>query len=48
MSVWGYWEAPLYFSSGTLAIIGVVDPLSRFLVIMFLPAALLEMVREYG
>jgi hypothetical protein len=44
ISVWGLLGAPLYFASGMLAIIGLVDPLSPILVILFLPAALLEMV----
>jgi hypothetical protein len=44
MSVWGLLGAPLYFTSGMLGIIGLVDPLSPILVILFLPAALLEIV----
>ena len=44
MSVWGLLGAPLYFASGMLAMIGLVDPLSPILVFLFLPAALLEMV----
>lgn len=44
ISVWGLIGAPLYFASGMLAMIGLVDPLSPILVLLFLPAALLEMV----
>jgi len=44
ISVWGFIGAPLYFASGLLAMFGLVDPLSPILVLLFLPAALLEMV----
>ena len=44
MSVWGLLGAPLYFTSGFLSIFNLVDPFSPLLVILFLPAALLEMV----
>ena len=44
MSVWGLAAAPLYLASGLLAMYGIVDPFSPILVLLFLPAALLEMV----
>jgi hypothetical protein len=44
ISIWGLVGAPLYLASGLLAMFGLVDPLSPILVLMFLPAALLEMV----
>ena len=44
ISVWGLIGAPLYLASGLLAMFDVVDPLSPVLVLLFLPAALLEMV----
>jgi hypothetical protein len=44
ISVWGLMGAPLYLASGLLAMFGLVDPLSPLLVVLFLPAALLEMV----
>lgn len=44
ISVWGLVGAPLYFASGMLAIFGLVDPSSTFSILLFLPAALLEMV----
>ena len=44
MSVWGLLGAPLYLASGFLAMFNLVDPYSPILVILFLPAALLEMV----
>ena len=44
ISVWGLIGAPLYLASGLLAMFGLVDPLSPILVLLFLPAALLEMV----
>jgi len=44
ISVWGLIAAPLYLSSGLLAMFGLVDPFSPILVLLFLPAALLEMV----
>ena len=44
ISVWGLLGAPLYFASGMLAIIGLVDPSSTFSILLFFPAALLEMV----
>ncbi len=42
--VWGFIAAPLYFASGLLAMFGLVDAFSPILVLLFLPAALLEMV----
>jgi hypothetical protein len=44
ISVWGMIGAPLYLASGLLGLFGLVDPLSPILVLLFLPAALLEMV----
>jgi hypothetical protein len=44
ISVWGLIAAPLYLASGLLAMFSLVGPLSPILVILFLPAALLEMV----
>ena len=44
ISVWGLIGAPLYFASGMLAIFGLVDPSSTFSILLFIPAALLEMV----
>lgn len=44
ISVWGLLGAPLYFASGMLAIIGLFDPSSTFSILLFFPAALLEMV----
>lgn len=44
ISVWGLAAAPLYFGSGLLPMFGLVDPLSPLGTILFLPAALLEMV----
>ncbi|MFC1878769.1 DUF4386 domain-containing protein [Chloroflexota bacterium] len=44
ISVWGFIGAPLYLASGLLGIFGLVDPLSPILVLLFLPAAILEMV----
>ncbi len=43
ISVWGLVGAPLYFASGLLPMFGL-DPLSPILIILFIPAALLEMV----
>ena len=37
-------SATFYLASGLLAMFGLVDPLSPVLVVLFLPAALLEMV----
>ena len=44
ISVWGLIGAPLYFASGFLGMIGLVDPSSTLSVLLFIPAALLEMV----
>ena len=44
ISVWGLLGAPLYFASGMLTLFGLVDPSSTFSILLFLPAALLEMV----
>ena len=44
MSVWGLIGAPLYFASGMLGMIGLVDPSSTLSILLFIPAALLEMV----
>jgi hypothetical protein len=44
ISVWGLLGAPLYLASGLLGMFGLVDPFSPILVLLFLPAALLEMV----
>lgn len=44
ISVWGLLGAPLYFASGFLAILGLVDPSSTLSILLFIPAALLEMV----
>jgi hypothetical protein len=44
MSVWGLVGAPLYFASGLLGMIGLVDPSSTLSILLFFPAALLEMV----
>ena len=44
MSVWGLMGAPLYFASGLLGMIGLVDPSSTVSILLFIPAALLEMV----
>ena len=44
MSVWGLIGAPLYFASGLLGMIGLVDPSSTLSILLFIPAALLEMV----
>jgi succinate dehydrogenase hydrophobic anchor subunit len=43
ISVWGLVGAPLYLASGLLPMFGF-DPLSPILTLLFLPAALLEMV----
>jgi hypothetical protein len=43
ISVWGLVGAPLYLASGLLPMFGF-DPLSPILSLLFLPAALLEMV----
>ena len=42
--VWGLIGAPLYFASGLIGLFDLVDPFSPILIILFLPAALLEMV----
>ncbi len=44
MSVWGLIAAPPYLASGMFAMFGLVDPFSTVGVLLFLPAALLEMV----
>ena len=44
ISVWGLLGAPLYFASGMLSVIGMVDPSSTLSILLFIPAALLEMV----
>jgi hypothetical protein len=44
ISIWGLVGAPLYLASGLLAMFSLVDPLSPILILLFLPAALLEMV----
>jgi len=44
ISVWGLIGAPLYLASGLLPMFGLVDPSSSILVLLFIPAALLEMV----
>lgn len=44
ISVWGLIGAPLYLASGLLAIFGLVDPSSPLSILLFIPAALLEMV----
>jgi len=44
ISVWGLIGAPLYFASGLLPMFDLLDPFSPIGVLLFLPAALLEMV----
>jgi hypothetical protein len=44
ISAWGLLGAPLYFASGMLSMIGLIDPSSLFSILLFIPAALLEMV----
>jgi len=44
ISVWGLIGAPLYFAAGLLPMFGLLDPFSPIGVLLFLPAALLEMV----
>ena len=44
ISVWGLLGAPLYLASGLFGMFGVLDPASPILILLFLPAALLEMV----
>jgi hypothetical protein len=44
ISVWGLIGAPLYLASGLLGMFGLLDPASPILILLFLPAALLEMV----
>lgn len=44
MSVWGLIGAPLYLASGLLPMFGLVDLASPLLIILFIPAAVLEMV----
>jgi len=44
ISTWGLIGAPLYFASGLLPMFGLGDPSPAVLVILFIPAAVLEMV----
>ena len=44
ISVWGLIGAPLYLASGVIGLFELVNPFSPILIILFLPAALLEMV----
>lgn len=44
ISVWGLLGAPLYLASGLLSMIGLLDPNSTFAILLFIPAAVLEMV----
>ena len=44
ISVWGLLGAPLYFAAGFLPMFGLLDPISPVGVLLFIPAALLEMV----
>ena len=44
ISIWGLVGAPLYFASGMLGVFGLLDPSSTLSILLFLPAALLEMV----
>jgi hypothetical protein len=44
ISIWGLLGAPLYLASGLLGMFNLVDPFSPVLVLLFIPAALLEMV----
>jgi len=44
ISVWGLIGAPLYFAACLLPMFGLLDPFSPIGVLLFLPAALLEMV----
>jgi hypothetical protein len=44
ISVWGLIAAPLYFASGLLPMFNLLDPFSPIGVVLFIPAALLEMV----
>jgi len=44
ISIWGLLGAPLYFASGMLSLIGLIEPTSPFSILLFIPAALLEMV----
>ncbi|MBC8509267.1 MAG: DUF4386 domain-containing protein [Anaerolineales bacterium] len=44
ISIWGLVGAPLYFASGLLPMFNLLDPSSSISILMFLPAALLEMI----
>ncbi len=44
ISTWGLVGMPLYFASGLLPMFGLIDPTSPILIMLFLPAAILEMV----
>ena len=44
ISIWGLIGAPLYLASGLLGMFDLVDPSSPVSILLFLPAALLEMV----
>jgi len=44
ISIWGLIGAPLYLASGLLPMFSLVDPISPILIMLFLPAAILEMV----
>jgi nitrate reductase NapE component len=44
ISVWGLLGAPLYLASGLLGMSGLVDPSAPISILLFIPAALLEMV----
>jgi nitrate reductase NapE component len=44
ISVWGLLGAPLYLASGFLGMSGLLDPSAPISILLFLPAALLEMV----
>lgn len=44
ISVWGLLAAPLYLASGLLGMFDLVDPSAPISILLFIPAALLEMV----
>jgi hypothetical protein len=44
ISIWGFIGAPLYLASGLIGMFGLVDASSPVSILLFLPAALLEMV----
>jgi len=44
ISVWGLIGAPLYLASGLIGMFDLLDPASPILIVLFIPAALLEMV----